>query len=156
MTVKIREAVTGDIDPLIRCLSRFMEHHIAVDKRFTLKEGVKEKWGEQIFEWVIDPDILVLVAEDKTNIIGCAHTIIKRGALDFGPDRIGYLCDVYVDPDYRRQGIARRFLLTAQKWLKEKGINVIEASWSVYCDEAQNTWPKLGFEPMSISGQLKF
>ncbi len=156
MEIVVREAVITDVEALIRCHNRFMEHHITGDKRFTLRAGAKEKWREQISEWVGNPDTLVLVAENKTIVVGCAYTIIKSGALDFGPEKIGYICDVYVDPDYRRQGIAKRFLTTAQNWLQKRGITIIEASWSVHSTEAQKTWPSLGFKPMSISGQLEF
>lgn len=156
METIIREAVIDDIEALIRCHNRFMEHHITRDKRFTLRAGSKEKWDGQISDSVKDPDTLVLVAENKTIVVGCAYAIIKSGALDFGPEKIGYLCDVYVDPDYRREGIAKRFLTTVLNWLKERGITTIEASWSVHSTEAQKTWPSLGFIPISISGQLEF
>jgi GNAT superfamily N-acetyltransferase len=103
-----------------------------------------------------DPETLVLVAEGNSKIIGCAYTIIKPGALDFGPEKIGYLCDVFVETDFRRLGITRRFLSSTQNWLRAREIFTIEASWSVHSEEAKNTWPALGFVPISISGQMKF
>ena len=133
-----------------------MEHHINVDKRFTLRFGAEEQWHKQVSEAVESKDTLVLVAETKETIVGCAYIIIKSGAMDFGPEKIGYLCDVFVEPDYRRQGIARRFLTNAKSWLQEKGIHTIEASWSVHSEEAKNTWPLLGFQPISTIGQLDF
>lgn len=156
MDFVIRKAAEADIEALVRCHRRFMEHHMNVDKRFTLREGAELKWEAQIKNFLNDPDTLTLVAESDTFIAGCAYTIIKRGAADFGSVMIGYLCDVYVELDYRRQGIARQFLLASQKWLLERGINTIEASWSVHCVEAQNTWRALGFVPLSISGRIEF
>ena len=156
MEILIREASNNDIEALVRCHSRFMEHHINVDKRFKLRTGAEEKWPEQIVEAVESKDTLVLIAETDKAIVGCAYIIIKTGASDFGPEKIGYLCDVFVGSAYRRQGIAKRFLSRSIKWLKEKDIHVIEASWSVYSAEAKSTWPLLGFEPISISGQMEF
>jgi GNAT superfamily N-acetyltransferase len=156
MDFVIRKAAETDIEALVRCHKSFMEHHINIDKRFALRTGAEEKWEEQITNSLKDPNTLVLVAESDSYIAGCAYTIIKEGAMDFGPRKIGYLCDVFVEPDYRRQGITRQFLLTTQKWLQERGINTIEASWAVYCVEAQKTWRALGFIPLSISGQMDF
>jgi GNAT superfamily N-acetyltransferase len=156
MMIKIRKANISDVESLFRCHDYFMEHHIKRDKRFTLKTGAKEKWIDQITESVKDPCTLVLAAENQSVIVGCAYVIIRKGAIDFGPEKIGYLCDVYVGPDFRRQGIARRFLLFAQEWLRENGINTIEASWSPNSTEAAHTWSALGFIPLSVSGQLKF
>ena len=156
MEILFREASNNDIEALVRCHSRFMEHHINVDKRFKLRSDAEEKWPEQIAEAVGNKDTLVLIAEVDKTIVGCAYIIIKSGALDFGPEKIGYLCDVFVERGYRRNGIAKRFLSLSLKWLREKGIHTIEASWSVYSAEAKSTWPLLGFEPISMSGQMKF
>jgi ribosomal protein S18 acetylase RimI-like enzyme len=156
MNIVVREAVGGDLEALVKCHSRFMERNISVDKRFALRSKVEDKWGEQIASALGNPAALVLVAEGNGNIVGCAYTIIKPGALDFGPEKIGYLCDVFVETDYRRLGIARRFLSLSLNWLRLREIFTIEASWSVYSEETRTTWPALGFIPISISGQMQF
>ena len=156
MDIVIREAKEDDLQELIICHKHFMDHHIANDVRFTLRVGASDKWAEQITSAIKDSNTLVLVAKDKTKIIGCTYIIIKSGALDFGPEKIGFICDVYVDKSYRRLGIAKRFLSKAQDWLKLREIYTIEASWSVHSEEAKNTWPALGFVPISISGQMQF
>ena len=156
MDIVIREATDDDLEALIICHKRFMEHHIKNDVRFMLRNGAQDNWAAQIISEVKDSNKLVLVAQDNLEIVGCAYVIIKPGALDFGPEKIGYICDVYVDKGYRRLGIAKRFLLTAQDWLKNRGIHTIEASWSVHSEEAKKTWPTLGFVPISISGQMQF
>ena len=105
MQILIREACNNDIKTLVQCHSQFMEHHINVDKRFTLRFGAEEQWHKQVSEAVESKDTLVLVAETKKTIVGCAYIIIKSGAMDFGPEKIGYLCDVFVEPDYRRANL---------------------------------------------------
>jgi ribosomal protein S18 acetylase RimI-like enzyme len=156
MDIFVREAVDGDLEALVQCHSSFMNHHITADKRFTLRAGAAEKWIKQITTALGNPDTLVLVAEDNSKIVGCAYILIKSGALDFGPEKIGYICDVFVETNYRRSGIARRFVLSAQNWLRMREIYTIEASWSVHSEEAKSTWPALGFVPVSISGQMQF
>lgn len=155
MDVVIREAKDDDLQALIECHSFFMEHHIANDIRFTLRVGASDKWEDQIISAIKDPDTYVLVAQQKSKVIGCAYVIIKLGASDFGSEKIGYICDVYVEKNYRRMGIAKRFLSKAINWLKQREIDTIEASWSVHSEEAKKTWPSLGFVPISINGQLK-
>jgi hypothetical protein len=46
MDIIVREAVQGDLEALVLCHSRFMEHHISVDKRFTLRSNARDKWEE--------------------------------------------------------------------------------------------------------------
>jgi len=156
MEISIREAVANDLDTLIRFHALFMEYHVTCDDRFSLRSGVTEKWRERISAAVDDPETLVLVAAEGTDLVGCAYTLIRPGAMDFGPDRTGYLCDVFVEPGYRRNGIAHRFLSSSQSWLRKREIHAIEASWAVGADEAQCTWPSLGFAPISVSGNMEF
>ena len=156
MDIVVREAKETDLQALIACRKRFMEHHIANDIRFTLREGEPEKRDEQIISAIKDSDTLVLAAEKGRTFIGCAYVIIKSGAVDFGPEKIGYICDVFVEKEYRRAGIAKQFLSRGMDWLRQRGISTIEASWSVHSDEAKKTWPALGFEPISITGQRQY
>lgn len=156
MDIAIREAVPGDIDALKTFHDLFMEHHARCDDRFALRSGEPDRWRERICAAVEDAETLVLVAEESGQYVGCAYTLIKPGGPDFGPEKIGYLCDVFVVPEYRRHGLARRFLSLSQDWLRRRGIHTIEASWAVGCLEARGTWPGLGFVPMSVSGRLEF
>jgi hypothetical protein len=39
----IRKASKKDIPELVECHSLFMQHHINIDNRFTLRTGAKEK-----------------------------------------------------------------------------------------------------------------
>lgn len=156
MDIIIREASDSDLEALVLCHSRFMEHHIIGDERFSLRAKASEKWSGQIAAELHNSDSLVLVAEDNSKIVGCAYILIKSGALDFGPEKIGYICDVFIEADYRRLGIARRFLSYGLNWLRTRKIFTIEASWSIHSEEAKSTWPALGFVPISVSGQMQF
>ena len=43
MEILIREAVKTDIEMLVQCHGKFMEHHINVDKHFALRPGAEKK-----------------------------------------------------------------------------------------------------------------
>jgi hypothetical protein len=42
MNINFREAVKSDHEALVQCHRLFMEHHIKVDKRFTLRQAQKK------------------------------------------------------------------------------------------------------------------
>ena len=48
MEILIREAVKTDIEMLVQCHGKFMEHHINVDKHFALRPGAEKKWFGQM------------------------------------------------------------------------------------------------------------
>ena len=154
--ITIREAVAGDVDALVRLHALFMDHHADRDPRFKVRPGASGAWRERLAAAVDDPETLVPVAVVGSDCVGCAFTLIRPGAMDFGPERIGYLCDVFVEPEFRRRGLARRFLDLSVDWLRERDIHTVEASWAIGSREARSTWPRLGFVPMSTSGRLEF
>ena len=153
MEVTIQPAIKSVLENLVIFHDLFMKHHITCDERFTLRIGARDNWKSIITTALNDPDTLILVAVAGKRPVGCAFTLIKPGAMDFGDERIGYLCDVYVEPEFRRHGIARRFLESSEDWLQTKGIRTLEACWAVSCREAAGTWPGLGFEPLSVTGR---
>jgi len=153
--IAIREAVTEDLQALVLMHGLFMEHHVACDERFAVRPGVRETWPGRISAAMDNPEALVLVAAAGSRIVGCAYTFLRPGALDYGPEKVGFLCSVFVDPGSRRQGIARGFLSSSEEWLREKGIRTLEVSWAVRSEEARSTWTSLGIEPVAVSGRME-
>ncbi len=58
--------------------------------------------------------------------------------------RRGYVMNVYVDPEHRRQGLARQLVKTLLEWCRQDGIFFILLHAS---DEGRPIYASLGFEP---------
>ncbi len=56
----------------------------------------------------------------------------------------GYINGVYVQPDRRRRGIARRLMLAAIGWLREKGCVAVRLRAS---EDGRALYTTLGFKP---------
>ncbi|MBU1071627.1 GNAT family N-acetyltransferase [bacterium] len=153
MEIRIRSATEADLDTLVEFHRLFMAHHATGDARFALRPGAADGWRAEIARALADPDVLALVAEAAGEPVGCAFTLLKPGARDFGDERIGYLCDVYVVPAWRRSGVARKLLARTENWLQDRGIGTLEASWALGSREAADSWPALGFAPLSVTGR---
>ncbi len=154
MGIVIRTARPSDLGSLVRLHGLFMEHHARCDARFSPHPDFLEAWKDKITKALEDPDVLVLVAVTGERIVGCAFLLIRPGADDYGEARVGYLCDVYVERDARRNGVTRGFLQEALAWLRSRNIRTLQLSWGVNCPEAAATWPALGFEPLSVTAVL--
>jgi len=61
---------------------------------------------------------------------------------------------IAVDPNYRRQGIARALVAKAIAYAREEGANRIEASSWSFNQEAHNLFGHLGFIPKIIRFEL--
>jgi ribosomal protein S18 acetylase RimI-like enzyme len=87
----------------------------------------------------------VFFAQRDDSVVGMAIASIgdeyRRTVL--GQPR-GYVNGVYVQPDYRRRGIARELVLAAIAWLREKGCVAARLRAS---DEGRALYTTLGFVP---------
>lgn len=62
----------------------------------------------------------VLVAETGQRLVGVAELSIRDEIPGLEHQRIGYLEGLYVLPDFRNLGVARRLLEAARSWAREK------------------------------------
>jgi ribosomal protein S18 acetylase RimI-like enzyme len=58
---------------------------------------------------------------------------------------------IYVDPSYRRQGIAKALMEYAQTWAKERGYNQIGLQVFTDNQPAIDLYQQLGYQPRAIS-----
>jgi len=63
---------------------------------------------------------------------------------------IGYLCDLYVKPKYRKLGIGKMLVNEFIRWLKKKKIKYLELD--VYYNNllARKAWSAIGFKPYNL------
>ncbi|HXE90785.1 MAG TPA: GNAT family N-acetyltransferase [Terriglobales bacterium] len=63
--------------------------------------------------------------------------------LNLNPQR-AYVLNVYVYPEFRRQGVARRLMAAIVEWCRGQGFPVI---WLHASDEGRPLYESMGFEP---------
>lgn len=61
--------------------------------------------------------------------------------------RKGWINRVVVIPDYRRKGIARKLVESAETWLIDQGIGIFACQVEGYNDESFEAFKKLGYIP---------
>jgi GNAT superfamily N-acetyltransferase len=80
-------------------------------------------WLIQRVHWHLDPDqatASVFIAEDtRGTIVG--HTIVRKDRDDLQQE-IGLFSTTFVDPDFRRAGVAAKLLEEGENWILENGL----------------------------------
>jgi len=85
------------------------------------------------------------VAEDGAIAAGAGLWLMDWPPHMIGPgSRRGNILNVYTDPEYRRQGLARRLTETAIEWCRANGIATVILHAS---DQGRELYRSLGFEP---------
>lgn len=85
--------------------------------------------------------------------IGSAGGILKSDfpSYYFKNNSIGYIMDVYIDPDYRGKGYAKALVIMIEEWFKKNGVNTIKLDTSRF---GRPVYEKMGYEN-SIEMQKK-
>lgn len=93
---------------------------------------------------------LVLVAElNNGNLIGFLEASIRPFVEDCHSDHVGYLEGWYVQPEYRRQGIGRILVQTAENWARQKGCEEMASDAEIGNDSSLEAHLKLGYNETS-------
>ncbi|SFM45816.1 Ribosomal protein S18 acetylase RimI [Paenibacillus sp. 1_12] len=94
------------------------------------------------------------VVERDSQIIACAGAFIK----DDAPYRYlklrsyGFIADVYVEPQFRRQGLAKALTNATLDWFAERNIRLFRL---VASDEARPLYESLGFSATKEMGMFR-
>lgn len=90
----------------------------------------------------------IIVAEDCTGtLIGMAMgTIADRD--DLQPPRCGRIDDVWVEPRWRRQGLAKQLIGNVLAFFESNDVATLVLDYCVGNIDAECTWNALGFEPI--------
>ncbi|PFW93506.1 GNAT family N-acetyltransferase [Bacillus pseudomycoides] len=142
----INKHITLDEIEIIRnTLDKLHEYHNSKSKffsgdypRITFEERIEEykknsKYGEYRIE--------LLIESETDNILGFCIAYSKKVS--------GKIEVLFVDENYRRNGLGLKLMNSAVEWFKEKQIYEIELT-VVYGNEAVSFYQKLGFYPRSI------
>ena len=130
----IRKADKADLDVLHELWDEFQAE-------VPEEEHYRESWDEALpdVERYIAKDV-ALVAEADGSVIGFALAKPENA-------RVGYVSDVYVRPDFRRQGVARALMAAAAAALE---VELLSLTVGVENEEARTAYRRLGFRDESI------
>lgn len=92
----------------------------------------------------------VLIARnDKGDTIGTiSGHVFEKPAVQVNP--IGVIYGLWVEDDYRRQGIATRLLKHLENELQKKGAKAFQVGWDVPNTLAAAWWQKQGYLPYEV------
>jgi len=103
-----------------------------------------QKQHNLLNKWVTDRKRLILVAEEKGSIIAFFNSYIMERAPFL--QKVGYLAEGYVDPKYRRKGIAAEMINETKNWFKKNKLKRTVLSTHSLDKGANKFWKKRGFK----------
>jgi len=148
--MKIRDAESGDFEQLLKLKLDSKEEERKLNKELEPVAKVKKHYAEYLNNDLKSAYRKLLVATDKSDIVGVILVKLFRSLKVAGYKKRGYLSNLYVVPEYRKQGVGRKLTAKAISWLKSVGAD--EATLEIYENNlaARMLYEKLGFTTYSV------
>ncbi len=138
----IRQANPGDA-PLLAAMRvrMFVDMGSGLEGEFTSQLDSYAAWIRQGYA---EGSLEAWIVEYGESAVGCAVLWIKRRHPDgrTGGTAVPYVLNVYVSPDHRRAGLARRMMEAIVAHCRERGFHAVELHAS---DEGRPLYESMGF-----------
>ena len=134
-TIKIKKALSKDIEIILKLMKEYFQHD-SIDWNANIPKGLKKLLqNKQLGQvWLIDVD--------KKSV---GYLILTFGFdLEFGGAG-GLITDLYVQEDFRGQGLGEVALEACQSFCQKKKIKVLELQVEKSNKKAQRFYQKYGF-----------
>ena len=93
----------------------------------------------------------IFVAKDTDNVIAFVHATLRHDYVEGSTTSpVGYLEGLYVKPEYRNQGIARKLVELSEIWARSLGCTEMGSDTSLDNTVSQQVHEKLGYEKSEV------
>ena len=144
--ITLRPAAKSDETALGQMGAALMrQHHASDPRRFLLTERPEAGYGRFLVSQLDQPDVLVLVADRSGEAVGYVFAEIEGTSWRDLRGPCGFVHDVYVREDARRDGTGRRLVEAAIEWMRSRGRSQVVLWSKSGNDAARRLFAALGF-----------
>jgi len=148
----IRPACPDDLPVVLPMVARLAALHETWDpQRYDYRPNFEQMYDRWLRARSADDRAVFLVAErEPGKIIGFVIATIEGTIPVYRLSETGYIHDMWVDPEYRNEGVARQMTMLAIKKFREKGVKQIRLETANANDAARALFSSCGFRVSSI------
>jgi ribosomal protein S18 acetylase RimI-like enzyme len=150
MKLIIRQSEKRDEIQIIKLQSELQETEHAIDKNRNTGIDFAKKYLKFIRKEISRKSGDMFVAEMNNEIAGLLTVLIEDNEIEENEGCHLYVSDIVVGKSYRRQGIAEKLMVFAEKFAKERGIKEIHLGVLSKNTAAFNLYQKKGYKPKKI------
>ncbi|MCC5886250.1 MAG: GNAT family N-acetyltransferase [Gammaproteobacteria bacterium] len=153
----IARAEERDISQVVELIFH-LDAHVSGAPREVLKmtpEGERQLAGH-FRSFLHNPYKLLLVARSaRARVVGMGDIALWMQAEVWEtPERqgqwYGIIDDVWVEPEYRGQGLSRLIVVELAAFARSHGVESLQLEYSTSNEEAARTWNRMGFRPVGV------
>ena len=150
MPVKLREAHIEDLPVLLT----FEQGVVEAERPYNNKIKDADVHYYDLAGLIASDQSRVLVAADGDRLVGTGHGTLKKSLDYYIHDRHAYLGLMYVEPEFRGQGIIQAIISELLDWARGQGVNDFYLDVYADNDPAVRAYEKFGFRNNLIEMRL--
>lgn len=116
-------------------------------ERFAARDGVVEGYRHWLSSRATDPRSVFLVAQPRERLAGFLIGTVERSIPIYRVAEFGFIHDLWIEPEYRNEGLARSMALLALERFKALGVTQVRLETAVANDAARSLFTSCGFRP---------
>ncbi|HLD31397.1 MAG TPA: GNAT family N-acetyltransferase [Patescibacteria group bacterium] len=150
----VRKAKLKDVNKITKYGVNLLKQHYAFDPYFAPVKNVNKIYQKFFRSCIYAKTRLLLVAEEDKKIIGYALGEISSRPPVFKIRKTGFISDIFVEKNSRKNGIAKQFLAELKKWFKNKKLKHIELTVHVKNEVGKKAWNNYGLRDSIIKKRV--
>lgn len=142
---RIREAGRTDGRAVAALWREMMTFHAALDPRFQFTTNADREFEDHFRNTLRSRDARILVAEANDEVVGYILAELHARRPLYPAGQYGFISDLSVRADWRRQGVGRALVAGLVKWFRSRGVSTIELFAADRSPDSQAFWQSMGF-----------
>lgn len=144
--IVIRGVTPDDADSLAEMWLALVAFHQALNEDLPgAAQGGEVRYSRRILERLDDPFMRALIAEVDGQPVGFVLGMIVDLMPDiFAQEPTGFLADIYVEPEFRRQGIGRTLVKALRDWFRREEVKYFDWHVAAHNPEGLAFWHSIG------------
>jgi ribosomal protein S18 acetylase RimI-like enzyme len=154
--MEIRSALPGDVPQVLPMVAKICALH---EKWDPAKYGFLENPASRYERWLTtradDPRSFFLVADRKPGLAGFLIGMAEMEIPIYRLKEFGFIHDLWVEEEYRHEGIARQMVMLAVERFRAMGVRQVRLDTAAANDPARSLFKSCGFRPSSTEMLLE-
>jgi len=143
--LKVRKVREDELLKVAGLWKEFMKYNTDFNASFAVNKKASEIFSREMLEKLKESDSRLSVAESEGELIGFCYSYISQKPKYFKLHKFGFIGDLYVTPEYRRNGIGKALVEDAIDFFKKNKIKQIELLVARRNENTIKFWESLGF-----------
>lgn len=150
--MNIRPATSNDVPEILPMVASICALHQAWDEaKYNFKSNPQEHYQKWLIAQSSNERSVFLVAEaESKKLVGFAIATVEREIPIYRLQEFAFIHDLWVEPEYRQAGVAKRMILLTIDSFKQMGIKQIRLDTAYANEVARKLFSSCGFRISTI------